>query len=412
MKNISEWLKEDKTKIIELASNLIKQHNEANIEDTRSSFKLIEQYLSQEKINFSTLKKEKMMPNLVSKLETDPSNKTLLFNGHLDFLPVGNLDLWDDSPFSGKVANGKIYGRGAADMKGGVVAMTVAYVYLNRLKNQLKGNVDLMIVSDEETGWGRGSYFVRQKMPELKKVDGVLMAEPTHPETIAFSSKGYTQIHVDVKTAGYIAGYDNIGQNAIEVATDIIHRLRNFPEIKVTLPQAILNAIATDENKKWYEDRVGKGMVDELSKTTLTISKFQAGESPSMIPSVASFEIMMVTPQNVNRQNILARIRRLIKKFPGATMQVIGGDEADLSEPNGKLFSTLQTSVETVTGKRPRAVPEIAISDGRYWRWDNIPTFWYGFNGEKVGDANESIEIDQLFYLIEIYVLTALKYFK
>lgn len=410
--SIDKFLKTNRQQIIQLIADLVKSHNRSNQEDTRPAMSIVQDYFLQLQIPFSILVKEVTMPNLVTSINSSRDDKKLLLNGHLDFLPVENSDLWEHEPFSGSVADGKIYGRGAADMKAGDVAMMVAYAYLYSHRKRLDGQLALMLVSDEETGWGRGSYFVRQQLPELKSVDGVLLAEPTHPETIAFSSKGYTEIKVTVNTSGAIAGYENLGTNAIEVATTIIRRLHDFPEIEVHLPASIQAAIGTAEKRQWYEQHVGTGMADQLSRTTLTVSKFQAGNSPSMIPATASFEIMMVTPQNVNRQNILARLRLIINKFTAAKMTVIGGDDADISEPRGQLYMSLHNAIQDVTGIDARPVPEIAISDARYWRWDGIPAFWYGFNGKDVGMANEYVEIDQLFKLIKVYVRAAVSFLK
>ena len=409
-KQIEKFLETNHDQIITLTSEIIKSHNPHNIEDTRPAMAKIQNYLEQHNIPFQVLKKQDDMPNLITQLNPQKTNKTLIFNGHLDFLPVNNLDSWSNNPFSGSIKDGKIFGRGAADMKGGVIAMLMAYSFLYSIKNQLNGQLNLMIVSDEETGWGRGSYYVRQQIPALTNVDGVLLAEPTHPETIAFASKGYTEIKVTVNTSGAIAGYENLGTNAIITASNIIQRLQDFPEIAVQLPSSIQKVIDTPEHREWYEERIGLGMAKQLGKTTLTISKFQAGDSPSMIPSTATFRIMMVTPQNVNRQNILARLRRIINKFPGARMNVIGGDNADISEPNGDLYNTLHEAIRSVSKIDAQPVPEIAISDARYWRWDDIPAFWYGFNGETVGTANEYIEINQLFKLIKIYILAAFNF--
>ena len=80
--------------------------------------------------------------------------------------------------------------------------------------------------------------------------------------------------------------------------------------------------------------------------------------------------------------------------------------------PGGKLYNDLHDAILSVSQIDAQPVPEIAISDARYWRWDGIPAFWYGFNGETVGMANEYIEIDQLFKLIKIYILTAINFLK
>lgn len=76
------------------------------------------------------------MPNLISVINTGRPGRHLMFNGHLDVMPAGNEPGWTDSPWSGKIADGKVWGRGTSDMKAGVTAMLFAYTYLSKILKQ------------------------------------------------------------------------------------------------------------------------------------------------------------------------------------------------------------------------------------------------------------------------------------
>ena len=77
--------------------------------------------------------------NTLGVLKGKGGGKTLLWNGHYDTVPVGNLDYWTEDPFRGEVKDGRIYGRGTGDMKGAIASAIVAAKALGNLGKRLKG---------------------------------------------------------------------------------------------------------------------------------------------------------------------------------------------------------------------------------------------------------------------------------
>ncbi|HEU0163925.1 MAG TPA: M20/M25/M40 family metallo-hydrolase, partial [Thermomicrobiales bacterium] len=114
-------------------------------------------------------------PNLVGTIAGSGGGHSLAINGHIDVVPAGNHDDWARSPYSGEIAEGKIWGRGAFDMKGGVGSMLFAALVLKRLGITLKGDLFLESVIDEETGGpGTRATIERGYRPEF-----ALVVEPT-----------------------------------------------------------------------------------------------------------------------------------------------------------------------------------------------------------------------------------------
>lgn len=115
-------------------------------------------------------------PNLVAVLKGSGEGKSIILNGHIDVVPEGNRLDWSDSPYSGKVKDGKIYGRGTTDMKGGNVALLMAIEALVKNNVKLKGDVIFQSVIEEESG-GAGTLaaFLRGY-----KADGAIIPEPTN----------------------------------------------------------------------------------------------------------------------------------------------------------------------------------------------------------------------------------------
>lgn len=113
-------------------------------------------------------------PNLFGSLKGHGNGKSILLSGHIDVVQRGSK--WKKDPFGGEIENGRIYGRGTVDMKGGIAAMTAAVKAITMSDVKLKGDVMVGTVVDEEAG-GMGTLAL---VAEGYRADGCLITEPTH----------------------------------------------------------------------------------------------------------------------------------------------------------------------------------------------------------------------------------------
>ena len=96
-------------------------------------------------------------PNVVGIQRGTGGGKSLILNGHCDVVAEGDHELWDEDPFSGIVKDGRLYGRGSVDMKGGIAAMTMALHCLKKSGIRCKGDIILESVVNEELGGYNGT---------------------------------------------------------------------------------------------------------------------------------------------------------------------------------------------------------------------------------------------------------------
>ena len=127
--------------------------------------------------------------------EIGKGEKTIMLNGHMDVVPVGEESRWTVGPFSGKIANGKIYGRGTTDMKAGLAIMMML---MKELKGKVNCRISFVAVSDEETG----GFNCSKHLAEEYKPDLVLVPEPTGLSSIGIGEKGVC--HIRIITRGKI----------------------------------------------------------------------------------------------------------------------------------------------------------------------------------------------------------------
>ena len=157
--NLLQWIEKDSEKIVKLCSTLVQCKTPSTTGDTRQAAKVIREFLDEQGMEYRELAACKTMPNIISSVKMNREGRHLMFNGHMDVMPAGKEPGWADDPWSGAVKDGRIWGRGSSDMKTGVASMLFAYVYLNRVKEDLSGRLSISLVSDEETGYGREPAF-------------------------------------------------------------------------------------------------------------------------------------------------------------------------------------------------------------------------------------------------------------
>lgn len=394
-KQILEWVNQDRGRIVSLFSKLVQCRTPSVPGDTRSAASLVKEYLKQEGLAFREVNANEIMPNLISAVNMKKPGRHLMFNGHLDVMPAGKEPGWTDEPWSGKITDGKVWGRGSSDMKAGVTSLLFAYIYLARLRGQLRGKLSLTLVSDEETGYERGTGYLFEQMGPEMLADCVLSGEPSGADTISFASKGYIQFTVAVTTRGALAGYSGYGKSAIEIAADVIRDLKVLEQLEVGVPEHI----------------VGRSDEEEfLRKITVDITTIRGGDLISVNAPKCSFTAAVVVPVGTDPYRVVSRAQEIVSRYPEATLILDGISPADCSAPDGEMVGILQDTVTGLGWKKPKPVADIAISDCRHWRYRGIPAYWYGPNGDRCSAADEYVEIEELLHLVRTHTIAAVRF--
>jgi acetylornithine deacetylase len=173
-------------------------------------------------------------PVVAGRLAGSGGGKSMAINGHVDVVPVGDTSAWSHDPWAGEIAEGKLWGRGATDMKGGVAAGIMAAHALRNAGITLAGDLWIHVVTDEEVvGFG-----TRHLIERLPRVDAVIDAEPTDLKIMpaegglvhfrmefdgreSHAGNRYLSVHAGGK--GDLAGI-----NAIEKAVKVISAIQDL----------------------------------------------------------------------------------------------------------------------------------------------------------------------------------------
>src|SRR5690625_2950010 len=190
-KQLHEWIEEHATNNIDRLQKMVQ------LKSTQGEEKAMQQYvaeilndlglevdlwdldgerLAKNKYFYSNRSSFENSPNVVGVLKGTGGGKSIILNGHVDVVPEGDHQQWDEDPYSGKVMKGNVFGRGATDMKGGNIAMIMAIEAIKSLNLSLKGNVIFQSVIEEESG-GAGTL---DAILQGYKADAAIIPEPTN----------------------------------------------------------------------------------------------------------------------------------------------------------------------------------------------------------------------------------------
>ncbi len=190
-----------------------------------------------------------------------------MLNGHIDVFPADEQnERWTHAPWSGAIADGKIYGRGVVDMKAGTSASIFTYAYLYRIREYLKGRLTLTAVSDEETFGPWGARYLMEHHPEVHG-DCLLNGEPSSPLTIRFGEKGPLWLRFTTRTRGAHGAYTHLTSSATKVAARLIIDLEDLttlqPSVPIDVADALAGAVAA------IDEAQGSGAKDILQRVTV-----------------------------------------------------------------------------------------------------------------------------------------------
>jgi len=317
--------------------------------------------------------------------------RTLYFHGHYDVVPAAN-----ESQFRPIVRRGCLFGRGAADMKGGLVAMLFAVKVLEALGVRLDGRIGLVFVPDEETGGASGSQALEQLGLLGKEGIGMLTAEPTGG-IIWNASRGAISLRVTVKGKPAHVGLECRGINAFERALDVTAALRGLKR-----------KIAARKTKFRVSPEAARKSILMLG------GQCAGGTNFNLVPAEFSFTVdRRINPEEdfaTEKERLLRILRAYQRNGAGLQWEVIQeGGAAGVSE-NDPLAQALARSAVEITGKTPAVEMCPGLLETRFYAEKGVPALAYGPGLLSVSHGpNEFVRLKDIENCAAIYALTAVK---
>ncbi|BBK37598.1 peptidase [Allostella sp. ATCC 35155] len=405
---ILRWIEEERDEIVRFLQRLVRARSPNPPGDTRAAAAVVQERLDAEGLPYRIVAPNPEMPNFVGTFEGGGGpGRHLVLNGHIDVFPVAGDHGWSRDPWSGDIVDGKLYGRGAADMKPGTTASIVTYALLHRLRDRLPGKLTLTAVSDEETFGPWGARWLMDHEPEVLG-DCCLNGEPSGPNTIRFGEKGPLWLRFTVRADGAHGAYTHLTKSATLVATQLIGALGQIEDLAVELPHNVMSAM--DEAREASDAAMGAGAGAITDKVTLNVGLLEGGVKVNMIPSECHFEADIRMPPGMTRERVMAEVDRILADHPGVEVEETGCSPPSYCDPYGPMVEILQRNVQALRGHRPTPIVGLGGTDARLWRYRGIPAYVYGVFPHGMGSHDEHVDIEDFLHVVRTHALSAYDY--
>jgi succinyl-diaminopimelate desuccinylase len=320
--------------------------------------------------------------NLYAKVSGKRPGRHFSFAGHSDVVPVGKRESWSVDPFAGEVIDGRLYGRGAADMKGAVAAFAAAAArFVARRGGDFAGAISLLITGDEEGPSVNGTRPMLQALAaEGETFDACLVGEPTNPRRLGEMAKigrrGSWTGHLTVKgVQGHIA-YPHLADNPNHRLARMIVALTETP---------------LDPGTAHFQP------------STLQVSTIDVGNpTTNVIPAEARASFNSRFNDGFTPVSLEAEVRRRLDAVGGDYELRIECSGVSFVTPPGLLSGLVINAVRAVTGLTPELSTTGGTSDARFIK-DYCPVIEFGLAGATMHKVDENVAIADILQLADVY---------
>ncbi len=296
--------------------------------------------------------------NVIARLEGRSAGPTVHFNGHVDVVEAGHG--WSVDPFAGVVRDGRVYGRGACDMKGGLAAAIVAAETYADLVPDFPGAIEISGTVDEESGgFGGVAHLARQGYFSKPRVDHVIIPEPLNKDRICLGHRGVWW--AEIETMGAIAhgSMPFLGDCAVRHMSAVIHAMETelYPAL---------------DSRRTRMPVVPSG----ARRSTLNINSMHGGQTGDFRPGLPSPNVPDSCRMVIDRRflieerlvdvkaevvGLLDRLKRERPRFD-YRIQDLMEVEPLMSDPSGPVPAALASGIRAVFDREP----DYVISPGTY----------------------------------------------
>jgi len=306
----------------------------------------------------------------------------LALAGHTDVVPPGPLSAWQSDPFQPSVRHGRLYGRGAADMKGSLAAMITALESFVQRHPNHDGSLAMLVTSDEEGPAVNGTARVMDTLAARgERIDYCLVGEPSSEQRLGDTIKNGRRGSL----SGELTGYGRQGHVAYpQLADNPVHRLA----------PALAELCATT----WDHGS------DDFPPTSFQISNLQAGTgATNVIPGEMRVSFNYRYSPQVIPEQLRERVEAILERH-GVHYELEWTHSAEpFLTPAGPLVDATRRAVTQLTGERPRLSTTGGTSDGRFIAPTGAEVVELGPVNASIHQADEWVDLEALDQLSGIY---------
>lgn len=382
----------DKTELNELCSRLVQAHSENPPGNEAEPAAIVAEWCEELGGEITLTEPVRGRPNIVARFSGAGTSSSLAFSGHIDVVPVGSAEYarWKHDPYSGKVSQGELWGRGSVDMKGGLASAMAAIKALRSLDVELPGDLWLFASMDEELEMTGIKAML--KSGTISDVGAAIVCEPTNLR-INCASKGRTWATLRVLGEAAHASFKDGGVNAITNA------LRLAAKLDETTPEHRTHESIGDS---WW-----------------TITEIEGGLGPAIVPDRCdlTLDVRLVPGQTCDAvwDEVHQMIDRIALELPDfrCEVHVVERREPWEIEPESYVAAAMSAGLKAATGGEPGFAAFPGTTDASFMVLAGIPCVICG-PGDlgRAHRENERIPVSELSDAARSYALAAIEFFR
>lgn len=342
-------------------------------------------------------------PNVAGTLEGAGDGPTLGVSGHIDVVDVSE-DEWEREPWTLTCEGDRLYGRGAADMKGGLAAYVVAVEALQALDVELAGDLLLLSTIEEEDG-GVGGLL--SALERGHRPDAAVVPEPLNLPNIGVASAGVMYFRLTIPGKSAHAAVGHLGVNAIGKAAEVYRALEELNQerkARIDYPRAYQAVPSLEGNV-----------------TNINLGTIAAGDWPSTVPAEAVVEGRVGWPPGETREEVRTQIEDTVAAVADAdewlsehppAVEWFGWQAEPHEVPtDAEIVQLAKRNAEAVTGRTGSFIGGNAGLDERFYKlYYDIDAATMGPYGEDTHGADEFVTLSSLLETATAIAHTAIDY--
>ena len=315
---------------------------------------------------------------------------------------LANQPSWTVDPIAGEARDEKLYGRGAADMKGGIAASIVALAALAKQANAWRGEAVLALAGDEESMGTLGTQWLLENVPTVRG-DAAIIGDAGSPMVVRFGEKGFLWVRVMARGKPAHGAHVHLGVNALDRLRAALDGVAGLRTLRAAPPPGVAEAIAAA--KPVSEALGGHGESEVLQSVTINIGRIEGGSSPNLVPASAEAALDIRLPASVSVAAAEAALAAALAAHEGVSFEVLRKFEPTVTDPAAEIVQTVRLAAEKVMGRAPAVNMRVGGSDARLFRHAGIPTVVYGPTPFNMGGVDEHVLLDELAVVARVHAL-------
>ncbi len=325
----------------------------------------------------------------------EATGRSLVLQGHVDVVPEGAEDEWTTPPYEPAIRGGRMYGRGAGDMKAGIVSYLTAFRALKLAGLQPAAEVQMQSVIEEECT-GNGALACMVAMP---KADAVIIPEPGPGLPALYSAEvGVVWAWVTVTGRPAHVRDKQAGVNAVEAAMAVWKRFEEY------------------EREMNDGSRIHPSFRGVNHPVNVNLGTFEGGEWNSSVPTRAKLGLRVGVMMGNTAANVRADIERIVEQargdgaMKGAKVKLeFQGFMADpcVFDMQAPIVRMAATSYADLTGHELRHYPATGLTDGRFFQlYQGTPVACFGPDAQDIHGIDESVGMDSMHDITRTIAVT------